>query len=222
MRTEEERSKSLFQSSTGKKNLVHTDTPIIESGQSLEQAEKAVIMIHGRGATAQSIIQLSEKLPEAAYIAPQASNREWYPRSFLENREKNQPHLDSALEKIHELVEKASEKVGKENVYILGFSQGACLASEYVASNPGKYGGLILLSGGLIGEEVQKFEGDLQGTKVFIGCSDNDPHIPLERVNETEKIFQQLNADVEKYIMEGSHHGIVEYELEKASEMIGS
>ena len=202
--------------------MVHAESPIIESGQSLEEAEKAVIMIHGRGATAQSILNLSEKLPQAAYIAPQASNREWYPRSFLEEREKNQPHLDSALEKIDELVEKASEKVGRENVYLLGFSQGACLASEYVASHPGKYGGVILLSGGLIGEKVQEFEGDLEGTKVFIGCSDNDPHIPLERVEETVKVLEGLNADVEKYIMEGSHHGIVEYELEKASEIIGS
>lgn len=214
--------KKLSQILIGEKTLVHADSPIMESGQSLEEAEKAVIMIHGRGATAQSILNLSEKLPEAAYIAPQASNREWYPRSFLEKREKNQPHLDSALEKINELVEKASEKVGKEKVYIIGFSQGACLASEYAASNPGKYGGLIIFSGGLIGEKVEEFEGDLQETKIFIGCSDNDPHIPLGRVNETEKIFKELNANVEKYIMEGSHHGIVEYELEKASEIIGS
>lgn len=203
------------------KNLVHKDAPTMESGQSLEEAEKAVIMIHGRGATAQSILQLSEKLPEAAYIAQQASNREWYPRSFLEQRLKNQPHLDSALEKIDGLIGKASEKVGQENVFLLGFSQGACLASEYAASNSGKYGGFILLSGGLIGEKVQKFEGGFQETQVFVGCSDNDPHIPLERVEETERIFKELNADVEKYIMEGSHHGIVDYEVEKASEMIG-
>lgn len=199
---------------------VHDDQTIVESGQSLEDADKAVIMLHGRGATAQSIIQLSEQLPKAAYMAPQAANRQWYPRSFLEPREKNQPHLDSALEVVDSLVERAAGSVGKENVYLLGFSQGACLASEYVASHPDRYGGLIVLSGGLIGEDVQEFEGDLEDTSVFVGCSDNDPHIPLERVNKTVDVLQDLNGEVEKYIMEGSHHGIVDYEIEKVSEML--
>lgn len=199
---------------------VHGDQTVVESGQDLEEADKAVIMLHGRGATAQSIIQLSEQLPEAAYLAPQAANRQWYPRSFLEPRKKNQPHLDSALELVDSLVEKASDAVGRENVYLLGFSQGACLTSEYAASHPDRYGGLILLSGGLIGEEVQEFEGDLEGTPVFVGCSDNDPHIPLERVEKTVEVMESLNADVEKYIFEGSHHGIVDYEVEQIQEML--
>lgn len=199
---------------------IHANTKTVRSGKQLEDASKAVIMIHGRGATAESIIDLSSDLPETAYIAPQASNKTWYPNSFLEEREKNQPHLDSALERIDRLVTEASEAVGKENVFILGFSQGACLASEYVASNPGKYGGLIVLSGGLIGKKLKQYTGDLQNTGVFIGCSDRDPHIPLERVNETEKVFDEMNADVEKYIMKGTHHGVVDYEIEKASEMI--
>lgn len=199
---------------------VHDNQPVIDSNQDLEEAEKAVIMIHGRGATAQSILQLSEKLPDAAYLAPQAANRQWYPRSFLEPREKNQPHLDSALTMLDSLVEKAAQHVGKENVYILGFSQGACLTSEYAASHPSRYGGLMILSGGLIGDTIQDFEGDLEDTPVFIGCSDNDPHIPLERVNKTEEVFQDLNADVEKYIMEGSHHGIVDYEIDRIIEML--
>lgn len=199
---------------------VHEDQPVFEAGQELEDADKVVIMLHGRGATAESILQLADDLPEAAYLAPQAARREWYPRSFLEPREKNQPHLDSALEEVDSLVEDAAEQVGRENVYLLGFSQGACLASEYAASNPDRYGGLILLSGGLIGEEVQEFEGDLEGTPVFAGCSDNDPHIPLERVEKTVEVLEALNADVEKYIFEGSHHGIVEYEVEKMKEML--
>lgn len=199
---------------------VHSDQPIVESGQDLEDADKAVIMLHGRGATAQSIIQLSEQLPEAAYMAPQAANREWYPRSFLEPRKKNQPHLNSALELVDSLVDKAADAVGKENVYLLGFSQGACLTSEYAASHPDRYGGLILLSGGLIGEEVQEFEGDLDETPVFVGCSDNDPHIPLERVEKTVEVLEELNAEVEKYIFEGSHHGIVDYEVERINQML--
>lgn len=199
---------------------IHEDQPVQTSGLQLEEAEKAVIMLHGRGASAAGMIQLSEELPEAAYLAPQASRRTWYPHSFLEPREKNQPHLNSALRTVDSLGEKAADHVGKENVFLLGFSQGACLTSEYVASNPDRYGGAILFSGGLIGDEVGEFEGDLEETPVFIGCSDNDPHIPLERVNETEEVLQGLNGEVEKYIIEGSNHGIVEHEIERAAEMI--
>jgi len=200
--------------------MVHEGLKIISRGQKLEEADKAVIMLHGRGATAESIIQLSSKLPEAAYIAPQAENREWYPKSFMEPRENNQPHLDSALGELDTLVQETVEKVGRENLFLLGFSQGACLGSEYVASNPEKYGGLIILSGGLIGEKAEAFEGDLEQTHVFIGCSDKDPHIPLERVEETVQVVEKLNGDVEKYIMQGSHHGIVDYEVEKIREML--
>lgn len=199
---------------------VHEGQETFEAGQDLQEADKAVLMLHGRGATAESILQLSERLPEAAYIAPQAADREWYPKSFLEPREKNQEHLDSALELVDSLVSALAAAVGKENVYLLGFSQGACLVSEYVASNPDRYGGVIVLSGGLIGEEVRQFEGDLEGTPVFIGCSDNDPHIPLERVKETVRTLEEMNADVEEYIMEGSHHGIVEHEVDRITEML--
>lgn len=199
---------------------IHENQKLLEAGQKLEKAEKSVIMLHGRGATAQSFIQLAENLPEASYMAPQAANRQWYPRSFLEPREKNQPHLDSAIELVDALVGKAANKVGRENVYLLGFSQGACLASEYMASHPGRYGGLFALSGGLIGEKIQEFEGDLEESVVFMGCSDNDPHIPLERVNKTEEVFQSLNAEVEKYIREGSHHGIVDYEVERIRDIL--
>ncbi len=199
---------------------VHGDQPTFEAGQELEDADKAVLMLHGRGATAKSILQLSEQLPEAAYIAPQAANREWYPRSFLEPREKNQEHLDSALELVDSLVSDLAEAVGKENVYLLGFSQGACLASEYASMNPDRYGGLIILSGGFIGEKAQHYEGDLESTPVFIGCSDNDPHIPLERVEETVETMERMNGEVEEYIMEGSHHGIVDHEVERISEIL--
>lgn len=200
---------------------IHEDQPVQTSGLDLEEADKAVIMLHGRGGSAAGMIQLSEKLPDAAYFAPQASQRTWYPQSFLEPRNKNQPHLDSALKTVDSLVEKAADQVGKEKVFLLGFSQGACLASEYMVLNPDRYGGLIALSGGLIGDELPEYSGDLQETPVFIGCSDNDPHIPLERVNVTEEVCQKLNCEVERYLMEGSHHGIVDYEIEQASEIIG-
>lgn len=200
---------------------IHDDQKVFTKGLSLEEAEKAVVMIHGRGASAQSMLNLTDQLPEAAYLAPQASKRTWYPQSFMEPRERNQPHLDSSLRKVGDVVEKASEFVGRENVVVLGFSQGACLASEFVASNPDKYGGVVLFSGGLIGDEIGDFEGDMEETPVFIGCAEEDPHIPFSRVDETVEVFEDLNAEiVEKYVLDGSHHGIVEHELEKASEII--
>lgn len=200
---------------------IHEDQKVLTKGVNLQDAEKAVIMIHGRGASARSILNISDQLPDAAYLAPQASRRTWYPHSFLEPREKNQPHLDSALNKIKEIVEIASESVGYENVYLLGFSQGACLTSEFTASNPRKYGGVILFSGGLIGNTLPDYSGDMEETPVFIGCAENDPHIPFSRVDETEQVFKDLNSKiVEKYVLDGSQHGIVDHELEKASEII--
>lgn len=200
---------------------IHDEQKVLTKGLSLEDADRAVVMLHGRGASAQSMLQLVDDLPEAAYLAPQASRRTWYPHSFLEPREKNQPHLDSALRKVEDTVEKASRLVGLENVVLLGFSQGACLASEYAASNPGRYGGVVLFSGGLIGDQLPEYTGDMEGTPVFIGCAEDDPHIPFSRVDETVEVFKDLDAEiVEKYVLEGSHHGIVEYELEKASEII--
>lgn len=199
---------------------IHKDQKILTSGQELEEAEKAVIMIHGRGATAQSILQLQDQLPEAAYLAPQAAEKTWYPNSFMEPREENQPHLDSALEKIDQLIEKISEFVPVENIVLLGFSQGACLATEYAAQNPGRYGGVIAFSGGLIGDEIGEYSGDMKKTSVFLGCAENDPHIPLKRVNETEEVFTELSAEVEKHIFEGSHHGITDYEIERAEDIV--
>lgn len=199
---------------------IHQDEKVFTSGQKLGEADKAVIMLHGRGATAHGMLQLADKLPEASYLAPQADRRTWYPQSFMEPREKNHPHLDSALEKVDSLVEKASKEVGMENVFLLGFSQGACLASEYTASNPRKYGGVFVLSGGLIGDSLPQYEGEMKDTPVFMGCSKADPHIPLERVEATEQAFKGLNAGVEKRIFEGSKHSIFDEEIERMREII--
>lgn len=200
--------------------MIHENWKVISHGQRIEDADRAVIMIHGRGATAESIIQLSDKLPEASYLAPQAKNREWYPESFLEPREENQPHLDSALEQLDSLIDEVSEHVSLDKIVLLGFSQGACLASEYTASNPTGYGGLVALSGGLIGEKIQEYSGDLEETPVYIGCSEKDPHIPEERVDATEKKLVEMNAEVEKQIFPGSSHGIFQPEIERTREII--
>jgi phospholipase/carboxylesterase len=200
---------------------IHEEQQVFSSGTSLEDADRAVVMLHGRGASARSMLRMADQLPEAAFLAPQAENRTWYPHSFMEPREKNQPHLDSALEKVDSVMDRVEEHVPREKIVVLGFSQGACLASEYVASHPDSYGGLVVLSGGLIGEEVRKFSGRID-SEVFIGCADSDPHIPVERVEETSETFQELGADVETHIFEGSHHGIVDYEIERMREIAGS
>lgn len=199
---------------------IHEDQKVMTAGDSLEDAERAVIMIHGRGASAGSVLRLSENLPEAAFLAPQAANHTWYPHSFMEPREKNQPHLDSALEKVKSIVKQVEEFLPREKIVLLGFSQGACLTSEYAAQNPEKYGGLIIFSGGLIGEEIEDFSGGLEETQAFIGCSENDPHIPLERVEQTEKVFNNLNGEVKKTIYEGNQHTINQDEISEASKII--
>ncbi len=199
---------------------MHDSQKVFTAGNKLKEADKAVIMLHGRGATAQGILKLSDRLPDAAYIAPQAANRTWYPKSFLEPVEQNQPYLDSALSKLDTVIEQVSKIISREKIVLLGFSQGACLASEYIARNPKGYGGLIVFSGGLIGESVGEFDGDLQETPVFIGCSEKDPHIPLDRVDETEEVFSSLNADVMKEIYPGRSHEVNDDEIKKSLELI--
>ncbi len=182
-------------------------------------SEIAGIMVHGRGASAQSILGLSKQIKNKNiyYIAPQAETREWYPNSFLNPIEDNQPQLDNALETVEECIEKLVDKgFNTEDIFLLGFSQGACLVTEYAARNPGKFKAVIGLSGGLIGPKGTEFnyDGDLAETPIFLGCSENDPHIPKNRVDETEKVLRELNGDVEKRIYPGAAHGIIEDEVQ--------
>lgn len=156
-------------------------------------------MAHGRGATAPSLLSLGAEipLPELAFVAPQAAGYTWYPYSFLEPLERNQPHLDSALAVLDSLVQQV-EKLGKDprQIFLLGFSQGACLVLEYTRRYPRRYGGVFGLSGGLIGPPGTRFEGDgsLAGTPIFLGCSDHDPHIPASRVRESSQALQAMGA----------------------------
>ena len=201
---------------------IHEDEQLLTSGVALEEAEKVAILLHGRGATAHGILQLENqlKVEDTAFFAPQAKNRTWYPHSFMKPQDQNQPHLASALNTIDKLIEDIEKEIDVEKIVLIGFSQGACLATEYAASNPRKFGGVIGFSGGLIGDELPEYTGDIQNSSVFLGCAENDPHIPLERVEATEKVFHELGGNVEKYIFEGSHHGIVDYELERARKIV--
>lgn len=184
-----------------------------------ENAETAGVLIHGRGATAKSILGLKNRIENKNiyFIAPQAETREWYPNSFLNPIEENQPELNQALNTVKECIRSLEEKgFEKEDIFLLGFSQGACLATEYAARNPSKFKAVIGLSGGLIGPEGTEFSysGSLESTPVFLGCSENDPHIPKTRVDETAEALEDLNAEVEKRIYEGSFHGIIEDEVD--------
>lgn len=195
------------------------------AGASVDTAEAAIVLVHGRGATAQSIVQMADEFDQhgVAYLAPQAARNTWYPNAFTAPVESNEPGRTSGLQAIDNAVSKATEAgIPTDCVMVLGFSQGACLASEYVARNPTRYGGLAVLSGGLIGETVDPddYDGDLEGTPVFLGCSDVDPHIPEERVHESATIFEQLNGDVTKRLYEGMGHGINQDEIDQVSPMV--
>jgi len=203
----------------------HGSQPLVTGGTPVAEASAAAVLVHGRGATARSILQMGAEfgVEGVAHLAPQAARNTWYPNSFLAPVEQNEPGRSSGLQAVDDAVERAVEAdIDRERVLLLGFSQGACLASEYVARNPRRYGGLVALSGGLIGETVdpESYEGDVAGTPVFIGCSDVDPHIPLERVKETSEAFELLNGDVDERIYEGMGHGVNEDELEAVSELV--
>ncbi|WP_135303226.1 alpha/beta hydrolase [Haloarcula amylovorans] len=207
-------------------NGPHQNQELVTVGTPLADAEAAMVLVHGRGATAQSIVQMGSEVHRdgLALLAPQAARNTWYPQSFLSPVEENEPGRSSGLQAVDDAVERATDAgIPTEGVFLLGFSQGACLASEYVARNPERYGGLAALSGGLIGESVDptEYNGDIEETPVFLGCSDVDPHIPLERVHETSEVFERLNGDVDERIYEGMGHGVNEDELDAVDELVG-
>lgn len=205
----------------------HQGQSVYSGGKALADAKAAMILIHGRGASAPSILELANELyhPEMAYLAPQAANSTWYPYSFLSPIPQNEPGISSGLEVIADLlatIEAAG--IPRHKIIIAGFSQGACLSSEYVARNPDRYGGLLAFSGGVIGppEMERQDSGDLQGTPVFLGCSNVDMHIPVERVDETAEIFVRLNGRVNKQIYPNMPHTIIQDEINQALKIVES
>lgn len=197
----------------------HQDQPLLTDGAALTDAELALILLHGRGAAARGMLRLADELdlPDVAYLAPQAAQRSWYPESFMAPTEQNEPALSSALQAVGDTISHATDTgVSTNRVLLLGFSQGACLATEYAFRHPQRYGGIVGLSGGLVGPEGTEFEvnGMLDNTPVFLGCSDEDPYIPLERVQETAAVFRRLEADVTERIYEGMGHTTNEDEMQ--------
>jgi predicted esterase len=197
----------------------HASAPILRAGPRPEDAAATLVLIHGRGASAESILQLHQALgiDDLAAIAPEAAGNTWYPNSFLAPMKSNQPYLDSALNRIDTIVnDLLTRGIPSERIAILGFSQGACLTSEYIARHPRRYGAVMVLTGGLIGPPgtPRNYAGSLAGTPIFIGTSDPDPHVPFERVLDTQEVLTSLGAQVELRRYPGMPHTINQEELD--------
>jgi phospholipase/carboxylesterase len=198
---------------------------VVTQGRPLAETRKALILIHGRGATAESILSLTDYLPVADFslFAPQATNHSWYPYSFMAPTSQNQPALDSALEQVDELVKSILDQgIPSRHIYILGFSQGACLTAEFATRHAQPYGGLLIFTGGLIGQQLDtsNYQGNFEGTPVLITTGDPDPHVPVSRVEETVKIMEEKEAVVTKKIYKGRPHTILEEELNLARQIL--
>jgi phospholipase/carboxylesterase len=188
------------------------------SGAPLGRAKSAVIMLHGRGASAEGMLEFAEVFaqPEIAYLAPRAPRSTWYPYSFMSPFAQNEPALSNALAAVASAVaEVAGQGFPPERLVLLGFSQGGCLALEYAARNAQHYGGVVGLSAGLIGPpgRPRSYFGSMAGTPVFVGCSYVDPHIPLERVHESTEVLRRIGADVTERIYPGMGHTINDDEV---------
>jgi predicted esterase len=202
-----------------------SEVRVLLAGEELARACGAVVLIHGRGASAGDILGLAGELDTSglALVAPQAPGGAWYPQSFLQPLARNEPWLSAALGTVGSLVAQLGEAgIGPERIVLPGFSPGACLATEYVARNARRYGGVVGLSGGLIGPDdtPRDYQGSLDGTPVFLGCSDVDFHIPKERVTESATVLSALGAAVDVRLYPGMGHTVNEEELAAAQAIL--
>lgn len=198
---------------------------IQSAGKALKEAKKALIMIHGRGADARDILGIAShfNVSEYALLAPEATNNSWYPHSFMAKPEQNEPWLSSALDLLNEIIDEVSKQgITAENTYFLGFSQGACLALEFVTRHAKKFGGVAAFTGGLIGDKIyqENYSGNFNGTPIFIGTGNPDPHVPIERVKESADILKKMDAKVHMKVYDGKLHSISQEEIEEANRFI--
>ena len=202
----------------------HAREPVRHAGQPLDKAHGAMILVHGRGASATDIMTVGNELmhPGFAYLAPEAAGHAWYPNPFTAALENNEPYLSSALSVLESLVEKVVAHVPHERVILLGFSQGACLMLEFAARHARRYGGLIAFSGGLIGPDgtPRDYPGSFSGTPAFIGCSDVDPHIAKERVIEAGDVLKRMGANVTVRLYPNMAHTVNADEIHSAAQVV--
>ena len=198
---------------------------VLVKGKKLGEAERVLVMLHGRGANAEDILSLANYLNISEYtlLAPQATGNSWYPNSFLAPPHMNEPWLSSAIDILDDITDDINENgIDDNNIFYLGFSQGACLTLEYVTRNAKKYGGVVAFTGGLIGDKIyeQNYSGDFESTPVFIGTSDPDPHVPVQRVIDSTRILKTMNALVTEKIYKNMGHTINEDEIEMVNSAI--
>jgi phospholipase/carboxylesterase len=197
----------------------------IQTGLPLSESKKAIILIHGRGATADSIVSLADylELADLSIFAPQAAQRTWYPYGFMASDEGNLSSLNSSLQQVSLLFQFLIEN-GKtpEQIYVMGFSQGACLSLEFAALNAQKLGGVVAFTGGLIGEKLEekKYSGDFQGTPILLSSSAHDMHVPAQRINDSAQLLQKMGAEVSLKFFEDELHTIRPEELTWANQML--
>lgn len=206
-------------------NDPHKDSPVRRFGKALPEASGAVILLHGRGASADDILLLAHDLylPELAYLAPEAAGNSWYPNSFLAPVAQNEPWLASALRKVETTLQMANDAgISTDRIIVAGFSQGACLATEFVARHPQRYAGLLAFTGGLIGPPGADLAhtGDLAGTPVFFGSGDPDPHVPWQRVEKSASVFAEMGAAVTSRRYANRLHTISRDEIDVAQRLI--
>jgi len=206
----------------------HGSQPVLREGVPLDEAGRAIVLLHGRGASAEDILSLGRALcvgsSDAALLAPQAAGHTWYPESFMAAVRRNEPWLTSALDLLGRTLDDVREAgVPRERTIVAGFSQGACLASEYVARHPARYGALLAFTGGLIGPPLTDFphEGDLEETPAYLSAGDTDPHIPWRRVEATREVLERMRGRVTMRRWPGRPHTILPEEIEEARAILG-
>ena len=198
---------------------------VLQAGEKLETAQAAMILIHGRGATAEDIMTVVPEIqqPGWTYLAPQSDGNAWYPNPFTAPIQTNEPYLTAALEMMARLVKDVEAYLPVHHLALLGFSQGACLTLEFAARNARRYGAIFGLSGGLIGPDgtPRDYAGTFEGTPVFLGCSDVDPHIPKERVIEAAGVFERMAAEVDLRLYPGMGHLVSHDEIDAIRKVLG-
>jgi len=198
---------------------------VITAGTPLAEAKKVLIMIHGRGAAAQDILSLSRHLDveDFALLAPQADGNSWYPLSFLAPPQDNEPHYSASLAALSAIVtELDAQGITRQQIYFLGFSQGACLALEFTTRNASKFGGVVAFTGGLIGDRIytENYSGSFEGTPMFIGTSNPDFHVPVQRVLDTEAVLKNMGASVTVKVYDNMPHTIIQDEIDLANQLV--
>jgi predicted esterase len=207
-------------------NNPHKGQPVATRGKPIEESRGVVVMMHGRERDTEDILGVAERIGEEesfAYVAPAAKDNSWYPYSFMEPIEKNEPYLTHALEVVDDVVnELVGKGIPKERIVLAGFSQGACLAAEYAVRHAARYGGILLFTGGLIGPPgtVWEYARSFGGTPVFLGTSDVDEFVPVERVHESTEVFEAMGAEVELRVYPGMDHIVNDDEVAVARQIL--